>query len=245
MKRLNSILLVSGLLLAMLTLFGCQSKELTSAKVYIQQDDWAKAEEQLKNAVALYPNDAEAHTLLGEAYARKGEYIKMNEHFDSSLNIGPVFSQRIKSIRDKYWVENFNKGVGKVKNEAFEDALTAFKTCVAIDAAREDAYKNIAYVYIKMENTDEAINNYSKVLEINPSDTKTMIQLGTLYYKNEKFAETVELMDKILALEPDNLDAFSQKAFAYDSMGETEKAFNAYNEALLKKPGESKGERKL
>ena len=91
MGKRHSILVVSVLLLGMLVLFGCQSKELTSAKVYIQQDDWEKAEEQLKLAVELYPNDAEAHRWLGEAYARNNDFVKMNEEFEASLAIAPKF----------------------------------------------------------------------------------------------------------------------------------------------------------
>jgi Flp pilus assembly protein TadD len=67
----------AGLALALaasIGLWACQSKEVTSAKVYIQQGDWNKAIEQLQIAVQTYPNDPEAHYLLGRGYAEKGMY---------------------------------------------------------------------------------------------------------------------------------------------------------------------------
>ena len=247
MRKGHSILMVSVLLLGMLMLFGCQSKELTSAKVYIQQDDWTKAEEQLKSAVELYPNDAEAHRWLGEAYGRKGKYEDMKKEFEASLAVSPKFTADIKHLTDKYWVQNFNNGVMKVKvadqledetakNEKLNEALNAFNMGIIIDPHRADAYKNIGFVHLKLDNMDDAIKNYEKVIEYEPEDVKVMIQLGSLYYEKKEYEKCIQTMDKILAVEPNNLDALSQKAFAYDSMGQSEKAFESYNEALKKNP---------
>ena len=52
-------LLYVGFLFGLLVLSGCGMKELTSAKVYIQQKDWDEAIKQLERAVELYPDHAE------------------------------------------------------------------------------------------------------------------------------------------------------------------------------------------
>jgi Flp pilus assembly protein TadD len=239
MKREHSIIVVSVLLLGILFLFGCQSKELTSAKVYIQQDDWEKAEEQLKIAVDLYPNDAEAHALLGEAYGRRGAYKLMTDELEASLAAGPQQSEKVNYLKDKYWVQNFNNGVNKVKSENFAEALDLFENCFTIDPNRVDAYKNAAFVHIRMQNLDKAIDNYKKAIEIDPKDTKIMLQLGSLYYDKKEYEKCIEVMDNVLAVEPGNIEALSQKAFSYDSMGETDKAFAEYGKALEQKPGDA------
>jgi len=238
MKREHSILLVSVLFLGILIIAGCTSKEVTSAKVYIQQDDWEKAQEQLEQAVVMYPEDAEAHALLGEAYARKGEFEKMNKEFEASLAINSNHAERITYVREKNWVENFNRGVAKVKANAFAEALDQFKKCEIIDPKRPDSFKNAAFVYLRMDSTDKAIENYETVLKLEPEDTKVMLQLGSLYYDLKDYEKSIATMDRILAIEPDNIEAISQKAFAFDSMGESEKAFEAYSDALQKKPGD-------
>ena len=88
--------------LVVLLLLACQSKQVISAKVYLEQEEWDKAIEQLEQAVQLYPTDAEAYYLLGKAYANQGEREKMNEVFDQSLKLSPKFKQQIKAIREKY-----------------------------------------------------------------------------------------------------------------------------------------------
>ena len=53
---------VAALILAavqLVILASCQSKNLTSAKIYIQQDDWDGALEQLEWAVEATPDNAE------------------------------------------------------------------------------------------------------------------------------------------------------------------------------------------
>jgi tetratricopeptide (TPR) repeat protein len=44
--------------LAVTLFLGCQTKEVTSAKVYQQQGNWDKMIEQLEQAVKIYPKDA-------------------------------------------------------------------------------------------------------------------------------------------------------------------------------------------
>lgn len=236
MKKYYSIVAISLLIIGLLVIFGCASKELTSAKVYIQQDDWAKAEEQLKQAVAMYPNDAEAQALLGEAYSRRGEFEKMNEAFDASLAVSEAHLDRIKYVRDKNWVQNFNNGVAKVKTEELDEAMKHFETCKVIDPTRPDAHRNVAFVAMRSGDVELAKKNYREVLELDPKDTKVMLQLGALLYEEKKYEEAIDLMDKIIAIEPTNLEAISQKAFAFDSMGESEKAFEAYSSALEQNP---------
>jgi uncharacterized protein HemY len=53
---------IGALMLATLLLVifaSCQSKNLTSAKIYIQQDDWENALRQLELAVEATPDNAE------------------------------------------------------------------------------------------------------------------------------------------------------------------------------------------
>lgn len=101
-KRLavSNFLLIGSMVLSII-LIGCQPKEVTSAKVYMQQKNWAKAIEQLTKAAEFYPYDAEVFYLLGKAYANTGDKDKMNEMFNKSLEISPAFSQKIKSVREK------------------------------------------------------------------------------------------------------------------------------------------------
>ncbi len=244
MRKIYAIVALSLLVLFLaFMLFGCRSKEVESALIYInQQNDWDKAMEQLESAVQVNPADVEAHVYLGEGYGRRGEFQKMNEHFDTAMKLmeGPKANQKfidkINYDRDKFWRESFNKGVSNVKAEKREEAAANFQNCIIIDKERPEAYRNLGYVDLQTENLDGAIKNYEEVIRINPKDTETMADLGRLFIRAEQYEKTIEMMDKILAVDSLNVDAIAQKAMAYDYLGQSDKAFAAYEDALSKRP---------
>ncbi len=224
--------------LALVLMMACQTKEVTSAKVYIQQDNWDKAIEQLEQAVKLYPNDAEAYFLLGEGYGNQGEWSKMNEAFDKSLANSPKFEPQIKSNREKYWVTTFNAGVGRINSGDTEGAIKQFKTCLLIDPKRAEAYKNLAYSYTRIDSLDAAKNIYVKFLKVEPNNIETMQSLASIYFQLKDYEAVVDLEKKALKLEPENSDAIANIALAYDFLGKKEEAIETYNEALAKNPND-------
>lgn len=245
MRQIRAMVALSLLVLLLaVMLFGCRSKEVESALIYInQQNDWDKAMEQLQLAVQTNPSDVEAQVYLTEGYGRRGEYQKMNEHFEIAMKLmggagkaNQKFIDKLNYDRDRFWRECFNKGVSNVKNEKLADAAVNFQNCITIDAERPEAYRNLGYVNLQTDNVESAIQNYQDVIRISPKDTQTMTDLGRLYMRAEQYNKTIELMDKLLAIDSLNVDAITQKAMAFDYLNEPEKAFAAYEEALAKRP---------
>ncbi|MFZ5516749.1 MAG: tetratricopeptide repeat protein [Candidatus Zhuqueibacterota bacterium] len=245
MRKSNSLMTL-GLVLLLLgvMLFGCRSKEVESALIYInQQNDWDKAMEQLNLALQVNPADIEALTLRGEGYGRLAEYEKMNEDFTAAEKLmanapsaNAKMAEKVTFLKDKYWRQSFNKGVGNVKSEKLEDAGKDFQNCIIIDDKRQEAYKNLAYVQVQLNQTDAAMASYREVIKIDPKDVDAMTALANLNLMAKNFQEVIDLMDQVLAVDPTNVDAIAQKAMAYDYLGETDKAFAAYEEALASRP---------
>ncbi|MBN1465524.1 tetratricopeptide repeat protein [candidate division KSB1 bacterium] len=218
--------------------FACQTKEVTSAKVYIQQDNWDKAIEQLEMAVSMYPNDAEAHYLLGEGMAQKQNWGRMNEMFETSLNLAPTFEAQIKNTRDKNWVSQFNGGVAKMNNNDVEGAIQNFTTAAAIDPARSEAYKTLGIAYARVDQLDKAKENFTKVLEFEPNNRDAINGLANIHFQLKEYDKVVELEKKTLEIDPQDRDAIANLALAYDFLGNQEQAQQTYVEALKINPGD-------
>ena len=79
------------LLFVAIIFVGCSSQEYTSAKLYIQQEEWKKAEEFLIKAIDVEPENPEIPYQLGyHIYAlQKKDWQRMNESFDKALDIDP------------------------------------------------------------------------------------------------------------------------------------------------------------
>lgn len=217
---------------------ACQTKEVTSAKVYIQQDNWDKAIEQLEMAVEMYPSDVEAHYLLGEGMAQKQNWERMNEEFDQSLAVAPTFEAQIKNTREKNWVNKFNAGVASLNNNDVEKAIENVTTAVRIDPTRVESYKTLGIAYTRADNLELAKENFRKVLELEPDNKDAINGLANIHFQLEEYADVVALEKKSIEMDPEDKDAIANLALAYDFMGEKDKAQETYEEALEKNPGD-------
>jgi len=239
----QGVLIAFVLLLAGTLFLGCQSKEVTSAKVYQQQGNYDKMIEQLEIAVQTYPKDAEAFYLLGVAYGQKSEWEKMSAAFDKSLAIGPLFESQIKNERDKYWVSSFNAGVAKINAKEGQEpdipgAVAQFSTCTLIDPKRPDAYRNLAVTHMRGNNMEAAKEAYMKLLAIDPKNALAMTEVARLCMQMKDFTTAIEMSKKALALDPDKTEAIINLAMAYDMNGERDKALAEYQNALAKNPND-------
>lgn len=225
-----------ALLLSAVTFWACQTKEVTSAKVYMQENDYDKAIEQLQKAVAANPQNAEAYYLLGRAYGVKERYAEMADAFNSSLAISEKFATEIGQERDKYWFMTFNKGVELFNQQNIEEAKSAFEMAAVIKPDNTDAYRNAALCYERLGNYEKAVESMQKVIDLEPGNTEAHMQLGTIHYNNKEFEKAAAEFEKVLELDPANADAISNVGLVYDQMGQSDKALSAYEKAIANHP---------
>ncbi len=241
----NTVLWIVGLML--MTLLGCDSTEMTSAKVYLQQKNYEKAAEQLLLALEKEPMNPEPAYLLGlEIYARSKDWGKTAEYFQKSLAIGPKFKPQIDQALNKYWVDNFNAGAqgynALIKGEAKDlekvesMTITSFQNCIALMPEKHESYGTLAQVYLFLENIEEAKKYMSLAIEKNPEDLIAQVNLGNLLFREDKFDEALEHLQRAMEIDPSNITAIKQIAFVYDAKGEKDKAAEAYLNAIAADP---------
>jgi Tfp pilus assembly protein PilF len=103
---------------------GDAAVALRSARLYVQQQLWDKAKEQLEIVVKGDPSSAEAHYLLGALYADQDSADAMNRHFEQALRLKPKKYERdVRSWRDKLWAQHYNSGVRAYQKDRLEEAL--------------------------------------------------------------------------------------------------------------------------
>ena len=234
LRFLFAVLIVSG---AALT-WGCQSKEVTSAKVYIQQNDWDNAIIQLESSIEAGKGNSEAHYLLGRAYGQKGRIEDMVESFEESMKIDNKFESQITFEKERFWVDNFNKGVNGFNQKDLNSAIEAFETAALISPEKIESYRNLGVAYMQIDPPDpaKAIANYEKAVEAEPDHVETLYNFAIVHYQEKNFTEATEVLEKILELDPGNADAISTLGIAYDQMGQTDKAMEAYKNAIAASP---------
>ena len=91
--------------------FQCGSAETTSAKLYIQQKQWEKAEQSLLKEVAKNDKNEEAWFLLGQVRFEQKRLPEMNEAFTRALALSDVHKAEIGRYRMSIWGSSYNDGV--------------------------------------------------------------------------------------------------------------------------------------
>ena len=233
-----SVVLALG---ATLLFMGCQQTAVTSAKVYMQQNNWDKAIEQCNLAIASVPNDPDAYFVLGQAYGEKGLYQEMFQAFNKSLEYSPKYSTLIEDYKNKYYAQLFNSGVSLIKQNQYEQAVNNFKTCNLIFPNRMDAYINLGYTYTFLKNDSAATEVYKKAVQVDTANLEVRSLLGMMYYKTKQYDKAIEALKPVIGkAKPDSkqyMDALYYTAYSYDLLRQIDKAIETYTNALNVSPG--------
>ncbi len=241
----NLMIWVVGLLL--LTILGCDSTDMTSAKVYLQQKNYEKAEEMLLAATAKEPMNSEPSYLLAtEIYSRTKDWGKVAEFLTKSASIDAKFTEKINLAREKYWVDNFNFGAkgynalikGEAKDEAelYTTTEKAFLDCILLNPEKPESYGTLAQVYLYKEEFEKGKEYMVLSVDKNPEDITSLVNLGLVYFREKDYDNALIYMKRALVVDPANLNAIKQIAFVYDARGEKKKAAEAYLNAIEMDP---------
>jgi len=164
------------LFLAFLTQgFQCSSPEMTTAKIAIQQHDMVKAETYLEKELAKNPSNGEAWFYLAQCKQSKNDLAgaaKAVNEADKYI-IDEKLKQNAASFKNSLWVlcynqgiEAFNQGMSSNNKKLFDAAIAHFKTGAGIKPGFADFYQLQASTYDAMGDTNSAVENYSKYLEM-------------------------------------------------------------------------------
>jgi tetratricopeptide (TPR) repeat protein len=148
--------------------YQCASTEITSARLYIQQKNYDKAEEVLKKEVTKNPQSEEGWYLTGFVKHEKRDYIGMLEAFQKAIQVGKKYEREINQLLKASWAENFNDGVNYFnaanRNEnpdsvkiLRQKAINSFETAIQMQPDSNDTYRNLVFVYLSAGDLEGSI----------------------------------------------------------------------------------------
>jgi len=220
---------------------GCQSAALTSAKLYLQEDEVAKAKEQLEKALVANSDHPESHFLLGKVHGLQGDYAAMVASLDRSLELSPKFSEDIAQLRHHYWAREYNQGVTLARAETpdFVAAREAFELATLINPDSLQSWRNLAFTHYQLGNTDGAIATYQRIVAIAPGDTAVLSNLGALCVQERRYGEAVQALSRLVEFIPDDFKTYVNLGIAHERLDQIQEAEGAYLRAVELGPGET------
>src|SRR6056297_405240 len=221
MKK-NLAVLVGLSLVLILLLTGCSSQELTSAKVYIQQKDYKKAEYNFLKALDIEPENPEVPYLLAvEIYGNPNSGLvdlgKAKKYLDMTVKRDPAFqAENVKRFRNRLYGNTFNEAVkyyNKVIRKETENrdqdlarALEFFKYSAKLKPNDPTAAIQIARIYSELMNDNaKAMDYLDEAIADAPESGTLLAEKARIAAKNNKMEYAMTLFQEAANLEPENM----------------------------------------
>ena len=234
---------------------SCTSQEYTSAKVYIQQQEWNKAKEFLVKAIEVESENPEIPYQLGyHIYAlQEKDWEKMNQSFDKALAIDPnkkilgqekTVKEFVTMARTRFWAEIYNKGVMEFneyraaqmdeKDVALQKAITTFEISAIIKTDESQSYTMLSTCNHLAGNTDKSEDYILKAAALSPDDANVNLTAGQIFMQKQDFEVALPYLKKAVELEPSNTKSIRNLAQIYYDMGQLEESIQTYEVAINK-----------
>jgi tetratricopeptide (TPR) repeat protein len=247
-QRISTITIIS---LLFILLVGCQSTELTSAKMYIQQQDWNNAEKFLLDAMVVEPDNPEIPFLLAhEIYARNLDWDKMSEMHEKALSIDPnrpilqgnSVKDYVAQSREQHWVTIYNKGVSSFnqyrnsgegpESEYLQEAIEIFTIATNVDPNNGQAYSILANCLLASGDLEGALDAVIEGAGKDPGNFEINMAAGKMLAAADDKESALIYYKKAVDINPQDSMARRQLAQTYYDVGDKEMSLATYEIAI-------------
>jgi tetratricopeptide (TPR) repeat protein len=158
-------------LVTLVLLAGCGADPaFTSGKVYLQQQDYENAIEQLQTAIKNNPTAWEPYVWLGRTYAETDELELASEKFHEALELAP--DEKAVAECDNaiaYYAQKFrNEGNNYMDADQYAQAVAEYEKAIIIDPEHPDSRIGLGAAYQNLGDFDAAIEQYELAHELRP-----------------------------------------------------------------------------
>lgn len=172
-KSVYSLLFALAIFTSTVYYMGCSSAESTTGKLAFQQQDFIKAEEELKKGLAVDQTDDEGWYMLGYSQTELGKLSDAESSFKKCKSISNNYADQI----NRYWVEKFNKGA-----QSFKDGIDA-------ESKKDSAGAKSFY--------SQALLSFQASAAIIPDSLKSQSAIGECYLALGEQEKAVEIFNEL------------------------------------------------
>ncbi|MDR3629312.1 MAG: tetratricopeptide repeat protein [Desulfocapsaceae bacterium] len=194
-------------------------------KFNLAADKYDAAIDVCRQRINKMPEDAAAHNLLGRVYMSKKEFSKAEEAFNKAVSMQPQ------------WQEPYNNLAAiALLNGKADSAIEKLKAGIKADPKNGSAYSTLGALYEKNGDTEKAIQVYENALAEIPNDwvaaNNLSFLLGEQSTNDANLKRALKLARLALELNPGNPTVLDTVGWAYQRLGDHEKAFGYMERAV-------------
>lgn len=131
-----------------------------------------------------------------------------------------------------FWI-----GFIDLQMQNYKDAVDPLEQAIQINPKSPEAHLNLGNVYDGLKRYDDAVREFKKVIELQPTNAPAAKQadpwynLGSVYYKQRKWPEAIAAYQKSAALNPKDPYVMDGLGYVLLETGDTRGAIAAYEKA--------------
>ena len=178
-----------------------------------------------RTALALDPNDADAHVHVGHAFAIHGRYADAEAAYAEAVRLRPGHPEALN-----------NWGVALAEQRRWAEAEARYAEALQTRPGYAEAMNNRGVALMELGRHAEAVALFRAALRISPSYAEAYSNLGNLFVRQQRPLEAVAEYRRALALRPDLPEVHFNLTLALASAGKREAAEAHAREAIRLRP---------
>jgi tetratricopeptide (TPR) repeat protein len=191
--------------------------------VYLADEQYDNAVDEAMNAVRLSPGDERAHLALANAFMEAGRYPEAAQALRETIRALPA-SGRARYALGRVYQRQARQGEALSE---FEEAVT-FNPLLGLNSL----YQTMGALNVRQQNSDGAIEAYSRRIDLIPNDADAHQELGDTYFRQGSDDEAQAEFEVVLMLKPDHSAAHAALAQLHLRAGRYADALEASRRTL-------------
>ncbi len=180
--------------------------------------------------------------ILANGQTREEIYEKIIAYADSgNYEQGELYVKQIISLDSTDEYQNYYwSSLGWFQHQLgqHEEALESYSTSIRLNSMFDEAFSNRAFVYMDMNELQNAKMDNIKALEINPLNDQALYNMGLILTKEEKYIEAIGYYQRLITINPAHYSAGLNLAYLKHTIGEFTQALMDYNRMIEHYPNE-------
>ncbi len=148
------------------------------ASLYIEKEEFSRAEIILKNILADNPEHLLSYYYLGRIYSEQNRMKDAIETYQKSVELDPRFSLGWRAL-----------GLIYEYSDKIDDAIVAYERVIGLDGSNVDARTKLIDLYLKKGQPKKAIEQVGMIKKMYPNVADVSLRLGLFYYQEKMFSD--------------------------------------------------------
>ncbi len=192
--------------------------------------------DEFNKAIAIYPNDYDMYYNFGVVYYTIGDTENAIKKYMKSLDLNATYANSLNNIRF-ICMKMVEESKDKAEQIRYTNiVIDKFNKAIAINP-NDEMYYNLGVVYYAIGDTENALKNYTKSLELNATNTNSLSNIGVIYFGKKEYENALNYFLKLIKTKETDSRGWSNAGACYQNMLDTKNALYYYEKALQINPG--------